>query len=39
MNILITGGTGFIGSHLIYRLLSLGYKITLLKDRHQIFGE
>ncbi|HCB22837.1 hypothetical protein A3H81_01625 [Candidatus Daviesbacteria bacterium RIFCSPLOWO2_02_FULL_38_18] len=31
MNILITGGTGFIGSHLIYRLLSLGYKITLLK--------
>lgn len=31
MNILITGGTGFIGSHLIYRLLKLNHNIFLLK--------
>lgn len=29
--ILITGGTGFIGSHIVHRLLNLNYKIILLK--------
>ena len=28
--ILITGGTGFIGSHLAHRLLQAGYSVTLL---------
>jgi len=31
MKILITGGTGFIGSHLIYELLKLNHQIILLK--------
>lgn len=29
-NILITGGAGFIGSHLVLRLVSLGYNVTVL---------
>ena len=29
--ILITGGTGFLGSNIIKRLLELGYEIILLK--------
>ena len=29
-NILITGGTGFIGSHTCLKLLELGYKITVI---------
>jgi CDP-paratose 2-epimerase len=31
-NILITGGTGFIGSNLAYRLLNQGHKITIFDN-------
>ena len=30
MNIVITGGTGLIGRHLIPRLLELGHQITVM---------
>lgn len=32
-NILLTGATGFIGSHVLHRLLSLKYNITILKRK------
>jgi UDP-glucuronate 4-epimerase len=32
MNILITGGAGFIGSHLVERCLSRGHAVTVLDD-------
>lgn len=32
MKILITGGAGFIGSHLVYQLLELGHNITVLDN-------
>lgn len=39
-NILITGGAGFIGSHLALQLISRGYQITVLDNLSpQIHGE
>lgn len=29
MNVLLTGGTGLIGRHLIPRLLELGHRVTV----------
>ena len=36
MKILLTGGTGFIGSHLVPLLLEKGHKLTLLSRKKQI---
>lgn len=33
MNVLVTGGTGFVGSHLVRRLLGRGHRVTSL-DKH-----
>lgn len=37
MKILITGGAGFIGSHLIKKLSSLNYKITTVDDLNDYY--
>jgi len=38
-NVLITGGAGFIGSHLALKLVELGYKVTVLDNlSSQIHG-
>ena len=32
MNILITGGAGYIGSHVAYLLLEKGYNVTIIDN-------
>ena len=36
MNVLVTGGTGFTGSHLVQRLLSRGHTVTVLDNQEGI---
>ena len=31
-NILVTGGTGYIGSHAVVQLLNAGYKVAILDN-------
>ncbi|MEY2763399.1 MAG: hypothetical protein RLZZ43_1214, partial [Actinomycetota bacterium] len=32
MRVLVTGGAGYIGSHLVDRLVALGHEVTVLDD-------
>jgi len=38
MNILVTGGAGFIGSHLCERLLALGHDLTIVDNFNEFYN-
>src|SRR5438876_3272369 len=37
MRILVTGGAGFIGSHLAYKLLAAGHEVAIVDDFNDFY--